>query len=127
MVDLPSLGQAASIERAPTSPAVVDTSVALKADLAAGVKQQLEADARRIGGLRLLAGRFVVIRQAMGTPNSRGVSGVPDRFRRANESLGLRHRRAGAAPHRRRVGRAAAINAATTTELRPRWTCPRIN
>jgi polar amino acid transport system substrate-binding protein len=29
-------------------------------------------DARRIGGLRLLPGRFMVIRQAMGCPRSRG-------------------------------------------------------
>jgi polar amino acid transport system substrate-binding protein len=64
--------KAATIERAPTSPAVVDTFVALEADVAAGVRQQLEADARRVGGLRLLDGRFMVIRQAMGTPKSRG-------------------------------------------------------
>ena len=62
----------ASIARAPTSPAVVDTFVEQHADVAAGVKQQLEADARRLGGLRLLDGRFMVIRQAMGTPKSRG-------------------------------------------------------
>lgn len=36
----------AAIERAPTSPAVVDHFVASTADVAAGVKQQLEADAR---------------------------------------------------------------------------------
>jgi polar amino acid transport system substrate-binding protein len=35
------------------------------------VKQQLEADARRVPGLRLLAGRFMVINQAMGTPRGR--------------------------------------------------------
>lgn len=62
----------ATIARSPTSPAVVDTFVALKADVAAGVKQQLEMDARRLGGLRLLDGRFMVIRQAMGTPKSKG-------------------------------------------------------
>lgn len=62
----------ASIERAPTSPAVVDTFLELDADVAAGVKQQLEADARRLGGLRLLDGRFMTIQQAMGTPKSRG-------------------------------------------------------
>jgi polar amino acid transport system substrate-binding protein len=42
------------------------------ADVAAGVKQQLEADARRQPGLRLLPGRFMVIRQAMGCPRARG-------------------------------------------------------
>lgn len=62
----------ASIERAPTSPAVVDTFLAEAADVAAGVRQQLEADAARLGGLRLLPGRFMVIQQAMGTPTSRG-------------------------------------------------------
>jgi polar amino acid transport system substrate-binding protein len=62
----------ASIVRAPTSPAVVGTFVERNADVAAGVKQQLEADARRLGGLRLLDGRFMVIQQAMGTPKGRG-------------------------------------------------------
>lgn len=62
----------ATIERAPTSPAVVDTFVESNADVAAGVKQQLQADAARLGGMRLLPGRFMVIQQAMGTPTSRG-------------------------------------------------------
>jgi len=61
----------AKIVRAPTSPAVVDMFVAQKLEVAAGVKQQLEADARRLPGLRLLEGRFMVINQAMGTPRSR--------------------------------------------------------
>jgi polar amino acid transport system substrate-binding protein len=64
----------ASIARAPTSPAVVDTFIELQADVAAGVKQQIEADARRLGGLRLLDGRFMVIQQAMGTPKGRGAA-----------------------------------------------------
>lgn len=64
----------ASIARAPTSPAVVDAFIELGADVAAGVKQQLQADARRIGGLRLLEGRFMVIQQAMGMPKSRGAA-----------------------------------------------------
>jgi polar amino acid transport system substrate-binding protein len=62
----------AQIVRAPTSPTVVSTFIDEKADVAAGVKQQLQADARRVGGLRLLDGRFMVIQQAMGTPKSRG-------------------------------------------------------
>lgn len=62
----------ATIERAPTSPAVVDTFMETNADVAAGVRQQLEADASRLRGLRLLPGRFMVIQQAMGTPTSRG-------------------------------------------------------
>lgn len=64
--------KAASIARAPTSPAVVDTFVELRADVAAGVKQQLQADARRRGGMRLLDGRFMVIPQAMGVAKARG-------------------------------------------------------
>ena len=35
------------------------------------VKQQLEMDARRLGGMRLLPGRFMVIEQAMGVPKGR--------------------------------------------------------
>ncbi|MET0351486.1 MAG: ABC transporter substrate-binding protein [Rhizobacter sp.] len=61
----------ASIVRAPTSPAVVDTFLAGAHAVAAGVRQQLEADARRVPGLRLLPGRFMVIGQAMGLPKGR--------------------------------------------------------
>jgi polar amino acid transport system substrate-binding protein len=64
--------QHARIVRSPTSPTVVDTFLEQDAEVAAGVKQQLETDARRLGGLRLLDGRFMVIQQAMGTPKSRG-------------------------------------------------------
>jgi polar amino acid transport system substrate-binding protein len=64
--------KSATIARAPSSPAVVDHFLQQDADVAAGVKQQLEADAKRIPGLRLLPGRFMVIRQAMGCPRSRG-------------------------------------------------------
>jgi polar amino acid transport system substrate-binding protein len=62
----------AEIVRAPTSPAVVDTFMAENTEVAAGVKQQLEADMRRVPGLRLLPGSFMVIRQAMGLPKGRG-------------------------------------------------------
>jgi polar amino acid transport system substrate-binding protein len=64
--------KAAQILRAPSSPIVVDTFLMQNADVAAGVKQQLEADAARLGGLRLLPGRFMVIEQAMGLPANRG-------------------------------------------------------
>ncbi|SDP41288.1 amino acid ABC transporter substrate-binding protein, PAAT family [Rhodoferax sp. OV413] len=66
--------QHAEILRAPTSPAVVDTFIAQGAEVAAGVKQQLQADARRLPGLRLLPGRFMVIQQAMGLPKGRGAA-----------------------------------------------------
>jgi polar amino acid transport system substrate-binding protein len=62
----------AEIVRAPTSPTVVDVFVEQKLEVAAGVKQQLEADLSRHPGHRLLPGRFMVIQQAMGTPKSRG-------------------------------------------------------
>ena len=63
--------KAARIVRAPTSPAVVDTFLAQGHDVAAGVRQQLESDAARLGGLRLLPGKFMVIQQAMGLPKAR--------------------------------------------------------
>ena len=64
----------AEIVRAPTSPAVVEHFLAQHADVAAGVRQQLEAEIRRLGGLRLLPGRFMTIRQAMGCPRRRGAA-----------------------------------------------------
>lgn len=60
----------AQIERAVSSPAVVQTFVESTADVAAGVKQQLEADAARLPGLRPLPGRFMVIQQAMACPRA---------------------------------------------------------
>ncbi len=64
----------AKIVRAPTSPTVVQTFVEQNLEVAAGVKQQLEADAAKTPGLRLLNERFMVIQQAMGTPKSRGAA-----------------------------------------------------
>ncbi len=64
----------AQIVRAPNSPAVVDTFVEQGLGVAAGVKQQLEADMKRLPGHRLLPGRFMVIQQAMGLPKGRGES-----------------------------------------------------
>ncbi len=61
----------AKLVRAPTSQAVTDTMVAEKLEVAAGVKQQLQADAKRVPGLRLLEGRFMVINQAMSLPKGR--------------------------------------------------------
>ncbi|HEY1397918.1 ABC transporter substrate-binding protein [Roseateles sp.] len=63
--------KSATLVRAPTSPAVTDMFIADQLDVAAGVRQQLEADARRVGGVRLLPGRFMVIEQAMGVPKGR--------------------------------------------------------
>ena len=63
--------KAATLVRAPTSPEVTDMFLAQQMDVAAGVRQQLEADARRVAGVRLLPGRFMVIEQAMGVPKGR--------------------------------------------------------
>jgi polar amino acid transport system substrate-binding protein len=61
----------AEIQRAPSSPTTVDFFLSEKLEVAAGVKQQLEMDAKRLPNLRLLPGRFMVIEQAMGLPKSR--------------------------------------------------------
>ena len=66
--------KAATLVHTVTSQAVVDRFLAEQADVAAGVKQQLQADAARLGGLRLLPGRFMVIEQAMGLPATRGAA-----------------------------------------------------
>ncbi|WP_354687815.1 ABC transporter substrate-binding protein [Cupriavidus necator] len=66
----------AEIVRAPTSPTVVDVFIEQDLDVAAGVRQQLEADAARVRGLRLLPGRFMVIEQAMGLPRARSHAAV---------------------------------------------------
>ena len=62
----------ATLVRMPSSPAVVQGFLDQHLDVAAGVKQQLEKDAARTGGLRILDQRFMVIRQAMGVPKARG-------------------------------------------------------
>ena len=61
----------ATLVHAPTSPAVTDQMMAQGVEVAAGVKQQLQADSRRHPGTRLLPGSFMEIRQAMGTPRGR--------------------------------------------------------
>jgi len=66
--------KSATLVRAPTSPEVVDFFLAQNLEVAAGVKQQLEADARRAGGVRLLPGRFMIIEQAMGVPKGRAAA-----------------------------------------------------
>ena len=63
--------QHASLVRAASSQAVVDIFLSGNHQVAAGVRQQLEADAARVPGLRLLPGRFMVIEQAMGLPRNR--------------------------------------------------------
>ena len=61
----------ATLVKAPTSPSVTDLFIAQNLEVAAGVKQQLQADATRLPGLRLFDERFMVIQQAMGLPKGR--------------------------------------------------------
>ena len=63
--------KSAKLVRVAGSPLVTDALVAQGAEVAAGVKQQLQADAQRVPGLRLLDGRFMIILQAMGLPRGR--------------------------------------------------------
>ncbi len=64
----------ASLIRVASSPAVVAEFMSGKGNVAAGVKQQLEVDAKRYTNVRLLPGRFMVINQAIGTPKERANS-----------------------------------------------------
>ena len=61
----------ATLLRSTSSQAVVDDFMNGKGNVAAGVKQQLESDAQRYSGLRMLPGRFMVINQAIGIPKAR--------------------------------------------------------
>jgi len=67
--------KSAAILRAPSSPLVVQTFLARGADVAAGVKPQLQIEADKVGGLRLLPGHFMVIEQAMGLSAGRPKEG----------------------------------------------------
>jgi polar amino acid transport system substrate-binding protein len=64
--------RAAQFVRVPTGPAIVGTLEAGGAEVAGGIRQALADTARERPGLRLLPGRFMVIRQAMGLPRRRG-------------------------------------------------------
>jgi polar amino acid transport system substrate-binding protein len=60
----------ATLVRESTSPEVVNTFIRLDLDVAAGVRTQLEADAARVGGLRLIEPCFMQIQQAIGVHQS---------------------------------------------------------
>lgn len=65
--------KSATLVRAPTSQAVVPMVLEQGLEVAANVRQQLEADlARHPGALRLLPGSFMTIRQAIGLASGRG-------------------------------------------------------
>ena len=66
----------AEIVRAPSTPEVIELFLEQQLEVAAGVRQMLVADAQRFPGLRLLPGRFMVIRQALATPKARGEAAV---------------------------------------------------
>jgi polar amino acid transport system substrate-binding protein len=65
------LRQAAIIRLAGAGPALAAARGG-GAEVAAGIRQVLEDEARRAPGVRVLPGRFMVIQQAMGLPASRG-------------------------------------------------------
>jgi polar amino acid transport system substrate-binding protein len=62
----------APLERVASSQVVVSSFLDKGFEVAAGVKQQLEADTKGVTGVRMLAERFMVINQAMGVPKTKG-------------------------------------------------------
>jgi len=62
----------AQVVRTATSAAVVEAFLNQNVEVAAGIKPMLEAQARTRTDLRLLPESFMIIRQAMGLPKSRG-------------------------------------------------------
>lgn len=65
--------KSATLVRAPSSQAVVPLVLEQGLEVAANVRQQLEADiARNPGAIRLLPGSFMTIRQAIGLASGRG-------------------------------------------------------
>ena len=61
----------ATLMRVATSQVVTDTMLADKFEVAAGVTQQLQADAKRVADVRMLGNTFMVINQAMAVPKGR--------------------------------------------------------
>lgn len=63
--------KAATLVRTSSSAEVISAFLGQNLDVAAGVRQQLEADQARTPGLRFLPGAFMTIQQAMGMPSDR--------------------------------------------------------
>jgi polar amino acid transport system substrate-binding protein len=63
--------QAAQVDRVAGAPAVLQALQSGQVQVAAGIRQVLEAWARDDASLRVLPGRFMVIQQAMGLPAGR--------------------------------------------------------
>jgi polar amino acid transport system substrate-binding protein len=66
--------QHAELVRGPTNNAGFELLLAGKVDVVAGIRQHLVANAQRLPGSRVLDGRFMAIRQALGTPKGRDVA-----------------------------------------------------
>ncbi len=99
--------KAAKLVKAPTSPAVTDVMVAQNIEVAAGVKQQLEADAKRVGRAPA-AGALYGDQPGHGpAQGARGRRALPGGFCRGDEGLGLCRAGLGAAWDRRGGCRAA--------------------
>jgi len=64
--------KSAQIVRVAGAKGLMEALRASQVEVAAGIRQVLEAEAATDAGLRMLPGRFMVIQQAMGTPASRG-------------------------------------------------------
>ncbi|WP_424917777.1 transporter substrate-binding domain-containing protein [Streptomyces sp. wa1064] len=64
----------AEIVRLEGAPRALAALRAREVEVAAGIRQLLEAEAARAEGVRVLPGRFMVIRQAMGVPAGRGAA-----------------------------------------------------
>ncbi len=62
----------APLERVASSQVVVSSFLDKGFEVAAGVKQQLQADTKGVTGVRMLNERFMVIHQAMGVPKTKG-------------------------------------------------------
>lgn len=62
----------ATLVRLPTSPGIVQGFVDQKLSVAAGIRQQMEKDIARVGGMRIVEPHFMVIRQAMAVPKAKG-------------------------------------------------------
>ncbi|WP_321871925.1 transporter substrate-binding domain-containing protein [Paraburkholderia tropica] len=64
--------QHAQIDRSAGPHNVVETFLAIQAEVAAGIRPVLEVASRRLPGLRVLEGRFMVIEQAIGISKAKG-------------------------------------------------------
>ncbi|RYY92954.1 MAG: transporter substrate-binding domain-containing protein [Comamonadaceae bacterium] len=82
--------KAATLVRITGSENVVREFAAQRLEVGAGVRQQLEADAKATPGVRILPGRFMVIEQAVASPKARpGVAAALRDFIEAQKASGF--------------------------------------